>query len=131
MNEQLTQRIVTDLAKHRSRNEIVRMACEEGGLNWQEAEHFVQTIEAEQAHTIARKQSPLMLFLSGASIIMGIVLVYLAVDYVIGFLDSGVIGQILSVRTGWYRLAAGVTGIGMIVGGAIGLYDTSSKFFQT
>ncbi len=131
MDEQLTQQIVNDLAKHRSRNEIIRMVCEQSSMNWPEAEQFVQKVEAEQAHTIARKQSPLMLFLSAASIIMGIVLVYLAADYVIGFLRGDLFGQILSVRTGWYRLAAGLTGIGMIVGGAIGLYDTSSKFFQT
>ena len=131
MSEDLTQRIVNDLSRHRSRNEIVRMVCEEGGLDWPQAEQFVQRVETEQAHTIARKQSPLLIFLSIGSVLMGIVLLYLGADYLMGFFRGHALEEILNFRTGLYRLAGALTGIGMIVGGFIGLYNTFSRYFET
>ena len=131
MNEQLTQRIVSDLAKQRSRNEIIRMVCEQEGMDWPQAEKFVQQVETEQAHTIARKQSPLMIFLSVGSVLVGMALLYLGLDYVMGYFRGQALEELLNFRTGLARIAGGVTGIGMIVGGLIGLYKTFIRYFET
>lgn len=131
MNEQLTQRVVNDLGRHRSRNEIVRMVCEEGSLEWPRAEAFVKQIETDHAHTIARKQSPLLIFLCVCSVLMGIALLYLGVDYIWGYFRGEAMQQLLNARTGIYRIGGGLTGIGMIVGGLVGLYNTFERFFES
>ena len=131
MNEELTRRIVNELARQHNRNDIIQMVCEGSSMNWGEAEQFVKNVESEHAHAIVRKQSPLMIILSIGSVLMGIILVYLAADYLMGYFRGQAVEQLLSARTGLYRMAAGLTGIGMIVGGAIGLYDAVFRFFQT
>ena len=131
MNEQITQRIVNDLAKQRSRNEIIRMVCEESSMNWGEAEQFVKTVEAEHAHTIARKQSPLMIFLSVGSVLIGAALLAYGAEFFIAFFKGDALSAILSVRSAYLRLAGSLTGLGMVVGGLIGLYNTFQRYFET
>lgn len=131
MDEELTRRIVAELARQHNRNDIIRMVCEHAGLEWPQAEQVVKQVEAEQAHTIARKQSPLLIFLSIGSILIGIALLYLGFDYVMGFFRGQALEELLSVRTGLYRIGGAVTGLGMIVGGFIGLYNTLLRYFET
>ena len=53
MDEDLTRRIVAELARQHNRNNIIQMVCEQAGLNWPQAEQLVKQVEAEQAHAIA------------------------------------------------------------------------------
>lgn len=131
MNEDLTQRIVNDLARHRSRNEIIRAVCEESSMNWPEAEQFVQRVEAEHAHAIARKQSPLMIFLSIGSLLIGAAMLAYSAEFFMALFHEQALEMILSARSGYLRLIGALTGTGMVVGGLIGLYDTLVAFFET
>ena len=131
MNEELTRQIVNDLSRQRSRNEIIRMICEQAGMDWPQAEKFVQQVEIEQAHSIARKQSPLLIALSIGSVLIGAALLYLGVDYVLGYFRGQALDELLNLRSGLYRIAGGITGLGMIVGGLIGLYNTFLRYFET
>ncbi len=132
MNEQLlTQRVVNDLSKHRSRNEIVRMLCEECAMNWTEAEQFVKKVEAENAHTIARKQGPLMLFLSIGSLLVGAALLAYGAEFFMALFQGNALSIVLSARSAYIRLAGSVTGLGMVIGGFIGLYDAFTRYFET
>jgi hypothetical protein len=130
MDEQLEQRVVTDLSKHRSRNEIIRSVCEQGGLNWPEAERYVQRVEKNHGRTIARRQGPLMLFLSIGTLLIGLLLLVYSAEFFIAFFQGDTIEKILSVRSGYYRLAGALTGFGMLVGGLIGLYDAAAQYFE-
>jgi len=131
MNDELTRQIMDGLVKHRSRNEIIRAVCEQEGVDWPRAEQLVRQVETEQAHAIARKQSPLMIFLSAGSLVIGLILVYLAVDYVMGYFRGQAVEELLNVRSGLSRIGGGAVGIGMIVGGLIGLYNTVARYFET
>ncbi len=131
MNEERTQRVVNDLSKHRSRNEIIRMLCEEGGMNWPEAEAFVKKVEAEHAHTIARKQGPLMIFLSIGSLLVGAALLAYGAEFFMALFQGDALSIILSARSAYLRLAGSVTGLGMVIGGFIGLYDAFTRYFET
>ncbi len=132
MDEQvLTQRVVSDLSKHRSRNEIIRMLCEEGGMNWPEAEQFVKKVEADNAHTIARKQGPLMLFLSIGSLLVGAALLAYGAEFFMALFQGDALSIVLSARSAYLRLAGSVTGLGMVIGGFIGLYDAFTRYFET
>ncbi|MGE5073656.1 MAG: hypothetical protein ACM3MF_09530 [Anaerolineae bacterium] len=124
MDEQLAQQIVNDLGKHRSRNEIIRTVCEEGGLNWPEAEKFVQQVEQEHGRAIARRQGPLLIFLSVSTLIIGVLLLLYSVEFFVAFFQGDTLEKILSVRSGYYRIAGAVTGLGMVVGGLIGMWKT-------
>src|SRR5689334_23004634 len=111
MDEQLSAMIVRDLAKHRSRNEIVRAICEQEGINWADAERLVAEVELQNAHTIARQQSPLMIFLSVGTLLIGLMLLLYGLNYVMGFFQRDALEQLLSLRTGYYRLAGALTGL--------------------
>jgi hypothetical protein len=124
MDEQLAQRVVNDLAKHRSRNEIIRSVCEEGGLNWTEAEKLVQQVEQEHGRTIARRQGPLMSFLSIGTLLIGIALLIYGLEFFMAFFQGDTLEQALSLRSAYLRLIGGLTGLGMTAGGLIGLWKT-------
>ncbi len=131
MDEQLTQLVVNDLARHRSRNEIIRLVCEQSSMNWPEAEQFVQKVEGEQAHTIARKQSPLMIFLSIGSFLIGAALSAYGAEFFIAFFNGSPLSALLSLRSAYLRLVGSLTGLGMVIGGLIGLYNTFARYFET
>ncbi len=131
MDEKLTQRVVNDLARHRSRNEIIRSVCEESSMNWPQAEEFVRNVEAEHAHAIARKQSPLMIFLSIGSVLIGAALLAYGAEFFMAFFSGDALSAILSVRSAYLRLAGSLTGLGMVIGGLIGLYDALRRYFET
>src|SRR5512138_174998 len=124
MDEQLAQRIVKDLAKHRSRNEITRSVCEEGGLNWPEAERLIKEVEQEHSRTIARRQGPLMIFLSIGTLLIGIALLIYGLEFFTAFFQGNTLEQVLSLRSAYLRLIGGFTGLAMTAGGLIGLWKT-------
>ena len=124
MDEQLAQHIVNDLAKHRSRNEIIRSVCEEGGLNWPEAEKLVQQVGQEHGRTIARRQGPLMIFLSIGTLLIGIALLIYGLEFFMAIFQGNTLDQVLSLRSAYLRLIGGITGLGMTTGGLIGLWKT-------
>jgi hypothetical protein len=124
MDTELTQQIVNDLAKHRSRNEIIRSICEQEGLNWTEAEKLIQQVEQEHSRTIARRQGPLLIFFSVATLIIGVMMLLYSVEFFVAFFQGDTLEKILSVRSGYYRIVGAVTGLGMTVGGLLGFWKT-------
>lgn len=124
MNEELTQMIIKDLGKHRSRNEIIRTMCEQGEMDWQQAERLLQQVERDHRQTIVRRQSPFLIFLSIGTFIIGILLLLYSVEFFVAFFQGDTLEKILSARSGYYRIAGAVTGLGMIAGGLIGIWRT-------
>ena len=130
MDEELADLIVQDLVRHRSRNEIIRSVCERSGLNWTEAERLVKQVEQQRGGLIARRQGPLLVFLSIGTLLIGILLVFYSIQFFIVFFQEGTLEQVLSLRAGYYQIAGALSGLGMIVGGLIGTWRALSPLFK-
>lgn len=76
----LTETVVQDLARHRGRNDIILHLCNITGMDWKQAEAFVQQVERTQGQRIAGRQAPLLLVLAGVAIIGGLSTVVAMVD---------------------------------------------------
>ena len=128
-NEELTNLIVKELSKHRDRKEITRIVCEHSYLNWNEAEKLVGDVAIQSKRTIAARQSPLLVFLSIGTLVLGIGLLAYSVKYIVDFVQEDTVARILSLRSGYYILGESVTGLGMTVGGFYGLWKTMAALF--
>lgn len=122
MDEELTAFIVKELSKHHDRKEIIRKVCEQAGLNWKEAERLTILVEAQHKRTIEKHQSPLLLFLSIGTLLLGIGLLAFNLQILLAFFQRDLLGQILSVQSSYYRIAGLLTGLGMSAGGMVGLW---------
>ena len=129
MDKELTTFIIKELGKHRNRKEIIQKVCERGGLNWKEAERLFVLVEARNRSTVTARQSPLLLFLSVGTLLLGIGLLAYNMDIVLAFFQKEVLGQILSLQSGHYQLTGLVTGLAMTAGGMVGLWKALGSIF--
>ena len=123
-NEELTNLIIKELSRHRDPREITRRVCEESMLNWNEAQRLVDEVATQNRRKIATRQTPLLIFLSISTLILGVGLLFTNVKFIFDFFQRDTLGQILGLQSGYYRLAESVTGLGMTIGGFYGLWKT-------
>jgi hypothetical protein len=123
-NEELTDLIIKELSKHHERKEIARKVCEQSNLNWSEAERLIEQVETQNKRTIAGRQSPFLIFLSIATLILGLGLLAYNMQFLIHFFQKDTVEQILSLRGGYYELAGLITGVSMTIGGFYGVWKT-------
>ena len=128
-DEELTNMIIKDLGRHHDRQEIARKICEQTNLSWGEAENLIAEVEAQNRRKIATRQGPLLMILSIGSLILGIGLLAYNMEILIAIFNADLMQQILSLRSGYYRLASLLTGLGMTVGGLYGVWTTMASFF--
>lgn len=129
MNEELTSLIIKELGKHHDRKEITRKICEQGGLNWKEAEQLIALVESQHRRTIATRQSPLLLFLSIGTLLLGLGLLAFNLQILFAFFQKDLVGQILSLQSSYYRILGLITGLGMTTGGLAGLWSAFGALF--
>ena len=129
MNDKLTAFIIEELTNHRDRKELVRMVCERGGLNWQDAERFVDLVEAQHGRTIATRQTPLLLFFSIGTLLLGIGLIAMNLQPLISLFQKDMMGQALSLQSSYYQILGLLTGVGMTAGGLVGLWRAMGAIF--
>ncbi|NJO82167.1 MAG: hypothetical protein HC828_04740 [Blastochloris sp.] len=68
--------IVRELGRMRSREDVIRLLCEQHGLQWSEAEQLVQQVASGSTQAVARQQRPFMLlFVLGGVLLVGAILV--------------------------------------------------------
>jgi len=128
-DEELTNKIIKELGKHHDRQEIVRKICEQSSLSWSEAERLVEEVESQNRRKIAVRQGPLLMLLSIGSLILGIGLLAYNMEILVAIFHADLMQQILSLQSGYYRLAGLLTGVGMIIGGFYGVWTTMGSFF--
>jgi hypothetical protein len=128
-NEDLSNMIIKDLGRHHDRQEIVRKICEQTNLSWGEAENLIAEVEAQNRRKIATRQGPLLMFLSIGSLLLGIGLLAYNMEVLTAIFNTDLMQQILSLQSGYYRLASLLTGLGMTVGGLYGVWTTMASFF--
>jgi hypothetical protein len=129
MNEELTTFIVKELGRQHDRKEIIRKVCEQSGLNWKEAEQLTVLVEAQHRRTIAVRQTPLLLFFSIGTLLLGIALLVYNMQILVAFFDRDILGKLISVQSSYYRLIGLATGLGMTGGGMFGLWRSLASIF--
>ena len=114
----LTETVVRDLARHRSRNDILLSICNTTGMDWKQAEAFVQQVERTQGKRIAGRQAPLLLVLAGMSVIGGFSTVVAMVDATLSgsmlFLPGlpiPYLGNVVYFGLGVLAIAGGLLGV--------------------
>ncbi len=124
--QQATDFVIHELGKHRQRNDIVQRLCETSGINWKEAEKFVQQVEAENTSTIALRQSPLVTLVGIGTAIGGLGLMAWIVWET---LQGAVITLFYVPYLG--NLSYFFTGLAMMVAGIWGMWETILKIWNS
>lgn len=127
--DEITTLVIKELGKNRDRQEIVRKICEASTLNWGEAEKLIQEVESENRRKIAAKRGPLLIFLSIGTLLLGIALLVYNIEFLMALFNRDLLGQVLGLQSGYYRLLSLVTGFGMTIGGFYGVWTTLGSFF--
>lgn len=120
--------VVRELGKHHTRNDIIEKLCETSGLNWKDAEKFVQQVETENQGTIALRQSPLVTLIGLGTVLGGIgLMAWMAIATL-----SGINIYFLSFPVPYLgNLVYFGTGLAMFGGALWGLWDTISKIWNS
>ena len=129
MNEELTAFIINELSKHHDRKEIIRRVCERGGLSWKDADRLIARVEAQHQRTIVSRQTPLLLFLSIGTLLLGLGLLAFNIQILFAFFQKDLLGQVLSLQSSYYRILGLITGLGMTSGGLVGLWKAFGAIF--
>jgi hypothetical protein len=129
MNEELTALIIKELSKHHDRKDLIHKICEQAGLNWNEAEQLIALVEAQHRRTIAGRQTPLLLFFSIGTLLLGIGLLVFNMQVLAAFFQKDVLDQVLSLQSSYYRILGLITGMGMTAGGMVGLWKAFGAIF--
>lgn len=131
MDEKIHEHIVTRLSRGVNPDEVAYELCETNGLRWPEAEALVQQVRSEKAHSIARRQFPLLFLLGAALFLAGSALLVeaawalaLALETMsrLENADPNKIGLAIAVIASAPELAARlVFGVGIIGGSIFGM----------
>ena len=128
--EEATTFIINELSKHRDRNDIIMTLCHNMQIDWKKAELMVKEVESQHGKTVAKKQSPFLVFLGAAIIISGVGLTINGMQLIMDMVRYPSIEMVLANSTGLLRLGSLLTGLGMIVGGIVGFWKTFAAFLD-
>jgi hypothetical protein len=113
--------VISELGKHRNRNDLIMALCEKTGGSWNEMQRFVQQVESQNRQKITARQSPILIMIGVTTILMGLVLtVYMAIETWHGA-NYFLIGTPIPYSGNVFY---GVTGLGMLGGGTLGTLRT-------
>jgi hypothetical protein len=121
--EELTELVIKELGKHHERRDIVAKICEQSTLGWGEAEQLVAEVESQYKRKIAARQGPFLVLVSIGTLVIGLGLLIYNIELIAAIFNKDLLGQILSLRSGYLQLLSLVTGLGMTVGGLYGIWN--------
>ena len=121
VTQENTAFVISELGKHRNRNDLIMALCEKTGGSWNEMQRFVQQVESQNRQKINARQSPILIMIGVTTILMGLVLtVYMAIETWHG-VNYFLIGTPIPYSGNVFY---GVTGLGMLGGGTVGTLRT-------
>ncbi len=121
ITQENTAFVISELGKHRNRNDIIMALCEKTGGSWNEMQRFVQQVESQNRQKITARQSPILIMIGVTTVLMGLVLtVYMGIETWHGA-NYFLIGTPIPYSG---NLFYGVTGLGMLGGGTVGTLRT-------
>ena len=121
--EELIELVIRELGKHHERRDIVARICEQSTLGWEEAEQLVTEVESQYKRKIAARQGPFLVLVSIGTLVIGLGLLIYNIELIAAIFNKDLLGQILSLRSGYLQLVSLVTGLGMTVGGLYGIWN--------
>ena len=110
--EEITTFIIKELAKSRNPKDVVLSVCEKTNMPWPEAEKLVRHVQLNHGKQVATRKSPLLIIFSVALLIIGAGAIFFGIT---------TLGQGGGNRSSFRVLFLGV---GLVVGGIIGLWNT-------
>lgn len=119
---ELTEYVVSRLGKYADRQDLVFELCQATGLDWRQAEAFVQQVQDRQRTRIARRQSPILIIIGIGILLGGVALTFVSARSLILLYQTEPIYAV-DPRRSYEILGALVTGIGMIAGALLGLWQ--------
>jgi hypothetical protein len=128
--EEATAFVIKELSRHHSRNEIIVELCQQMGLSWKEAERLIQEVETQNTRTITARQSPVLIVLGIVTLLIGIGIVAYSGLFFFDFAQMNVEERVILLRASYYRGAALLTGLAMIIGSVIGLWNSLSALWN-
>jgi hypothetical protein len=123
----IQQHIVRRLTRGVSRDTIISEVCGQTGMNWRQAEAFIEEVESGETQAIARGNLPLMMGIGIVIMIGGFFLTAYSIILFFGpFIDgtlSELSGDVMTpyVLENWVYLVETVVGIAMMAGGGFGI----------
>ncbi len=123
--------IVSKLVERRDRSDIIQAVCEQGPMDWPHAQEIVDQVETERAHSIAARQTPMLVFLSACTSAGGILLLVYSLQLLVPLLRGDWLEMLLGLVASEVPVAIGVTGLAMIAGGMLGMHSTMLRYFET
>ena len=117
--EEITAYIVKELVIHHNPKDIALTLCEKTKMPWSDAEKLVRHVQSTHGQEIAVRQSPLLIIFSVGLLVVGLG----SIVFGISIIDHDGSGNRLSTRMVFI-------GIGMILGGIIGLWNTIASLLK-
>ncbi|HEX5837747.1 MAG TPA: hypothetical protein VFY26_07935 [Anaerolineales bacterium] len=121
--EELIELVIRELGKHHERRDIVARICEQSTLGWGEAEQLVTEVESQYKRKVAARQGPFLVLVSIGTLVIGLGLLIYNIELIAAIFNKDLLGQILSLRSGYLQLISLFTGLGMTVGGLYGMWN--------
>lgn len=125
--------VLDGLKKDVDKSEIIRALCEENNWDWDQAKRFVQRVEIQHFDQIATSQSPLMVSLGVAGILVGVALIISMIYLTL----NGISLRTVTVLVPYLRLipfienvALLITGVGLVLGGIASTWQTINTWLE-
>jgi hypothetical protein len=120
----LTEHVVRDLSRHRSRNDILMSICNASGMDWTEAQRFLHQVEQNQGEAIAARRRPLLVIMSLVAIVGGLLT---AGGVVIATLDGWIVFLLQLPIPYLGNVVYFSLGVLAFVGGLVGLQSAMKR----
>ena len=138
--EGLVEYIVGRLSSSVSINDITYEVCEKSGMQWQDAKAWIEDIRLEQANSVTRRQSPILITIALSLFIGGLVVVGYTVYTFIDLYDVAVGTQATELGVTFFLLYTFqyaplliplfLTGCSMILGSLLGMQNVWTALFD-
>jgi hypothetical protein len=116
--QEATEFVIKEFKRQRHRNDIIMDLCQKTGASWEQAQRFVQKVEAEHRQEITAGTVPLLVMIGVVTIVAGLALGAYAIFYTMNGRALYVPGVPVPFLG---NVTYGVTGVGMVLGGIVGI----------
>lgn len=131
ISQEMTTKILDDLAGARDVNDIVLEVCEKTGLHWEEVETHVHHLAAQNENEIALSQSPLLTLLALVTFGGGIAIIFSSAEQTVQiYLANPHALMIYLASNGEGLFGSLLLGIAMIAGSLKGMQPVWEAIFK-
>ena len=126
--EELAEYVLLQLSRKRRHNDIVEAVCNHTGWHWNKAQRFVARVKTKNHDKLQSGQNRVLIFIGIGIILIGLVIAINGIAGIVNYAKLAALAKTnpavllnVSPQAIIFSLAASITGIGMIIGGAYGI----------